>query len=335
MGPDFKDYYATLGVPRTATDDEIKKAFRSLARKYHPDVARDKKAAEEKFKEINEAYEVLGNAENRKKYDTLGANWKQGAGFQPPPGWEQQFGGNGHRRRARRRQGAAGEDYEFQFGGTGFSDFFEQFFGQGGRFSGFTGMEEEPSRGFAARGSDVQGDLAVSLHEALHGSVRSVSLRHNDPRTGEAVTETFKVRIPAGVQEGQRIRVAGKGGAGQGGAGAGDLFLTVRLSAHPDFQPRGADLVTELELAPWEAVLGATVPVPTLEGAVTLRIPSGTNAGHQLRVRGRGLPKGGAGERGDLFVTVSVRLPSTLSDEERTLWEQLAKVSSFNPRSGA
>ena len=330
MAVEFKDYYATLGVPRTATDDELKKAFRNLARKYHPDVAKDKKGAEEKFKEINEAYEVLSHPENRKKYDTLGANWKQGAGFQPPPGWDQGPGAGGGRRRGP-RPGGGGPEPEFQFHGTGFSDFFEQFFSRGGQPDGF-GSDMGNGAGFAQRGQDVAGDLAVSLDEVLHGAVRSVSLRVADPRTEEQETQTFKVRIPAGVQDGQRIRVGGKGGAGSGGAAAGDLILTVRYSAHPDFRAQGADLHRDLELAPWEAVLGTTVAVPTLDSSVTLKIPAGTNNGQQLRVRGRGLPKGTGTEKGDLYVTLVVKLPAELTPEERTLWEQLAKTSTFNPR---
>ena len=332
MAVEFKDYYATLGVPRTATEEELKKAFRNLARKYHPDVAKDKKGAEEKFKEINEAYEVLSHPENRKKYDTLGANWKQGAGFQPPPGWDAgPHGGNGPRRSRPRTPG--GPETEFQFDGTGFSDFFEQFFGSNGRRHGFApGAGTNDGAAFARRGRDVEGDLAVSLDEALHGAVRSVSLRSENPETGETATQEFKVRIPAGVQDGQRIRVGGKGGAGTGGAAAGDLILTVHYSAHPDFRAEGADLHSDLELAPWEAVLGTTIAVPTLDSSVTLKVPAGTNNGQQLRVRGRGLPKGTAGERGDLYVTLVVKLPAKLTEAERTLWEQLAKASTFNPR---
>lgn len=329
MAVEFKDYYATLGVPRTATDDELKKAFRALARKYHPDVAKDKKSAEEKFKEINEAYEVLSHPENRKKYDQLGANWKQGAGFQPPPGWDQS--GGGRRRGTRPGQGP---EPEFQFHGTGFSDFFEQFFSRGGGQAGGFGGDMGNGAGFAQRGQDVAGDLAVSLDEVQNGAVRSVSLRSTDPQTGEDETQTFKVRIPAGVQDGQRIRVGGKGGAGSGGAAAGDLILTVRYSAHPDFRAEGADLHSDVELAPWEAVLGTTVAVPTLDSSVTLKIPAGTNNGQQLRVRGRGLPKGASADKGDLYVTLVVKLPAELSPEERTLWEQLAKASKFNPRAG-
>lgn len=311
---EFKDYYRILGVDRKAGPDEIKKAYRQLARKHHPDVAKEK-GAEDRFKEINEAYEVLGDPENRRKYDTLGANWKQGAGFQPPPGWEGRAGG---------RRG--GTEREFHFGGTGFSDFFEQFFG--GRFSGrdSSGFEESPGAGrrFSQRGADIEGDLAVSLDEALRGSVRSVSLRSTDPDTGAATTETFKVRIPAGVREGQVIRVGGKGGAGPGGAG--DLFLRVRLSPHPDFRVEGPDLATEVEIPAWEAVLGATVRVGTLDGSVQMRIPPGTSPGQRLRVRGQGLPAQGGG-RGDLLVTVTVTLPRELTPAQRTAWEQVAAAS--------
>lgn len=332
MGPEFKDYYAILGVSRTASADELKKAYRALARKYHPDVARDKKAAEDKFKEINEAYEVLGNDENRKKYDTLGANWKQGAGFQPPPGWEP-YGSTGGRRRSRRTSpGGSGE--EFQFGGTGFSDFFEQFFGARGGAGGFQPFQETGNHDtqFMARGSDVEGDLAVSLDEVVNGSVRQVSFRRVNSRSGETESHSFKVRIPTGVQEGQLIRVAGKGESGAGGGTAGDLLLRVRLSPHPDFTVQGTDLVTEVDLAPWEAVLGTTLTVPTLTGSVSVRIPAGTNSGQQLRVRGHGLPKGQTSERSDLYVKLSVKVPGQLTDEERALWEKLAATSKFQPR---
>jgi len=330
MGPEFKDYYAILGVARGASADDIKKAYRQLARQYHPDVAKDKKAAEDKFKEINEAYEVLGDPDNRKKYDTLGANWKQGSGFQPPPGWEA-FGGGGRRRT--RRPAADGSPADFQFGGTGFSDFFEQFFG-GRDAEGFKpfGNQSRGGARFAHRGADVEGDIAVSLDEVLNGSVRQITFRRANSRTGETESHSFKVRIPAGVQEDQLIRVAGKGEAGADGGGAGDLLLRVRLSPHPDFAPQGSDLVTEVDLAPWEAVLGTTVSVPTLGGSVGVRIPAGTSSGQQLRVRGQGLPTGREAERGDLYVKLHVKVPLQVSDEERALWVKLAATSSFRPR---
>ena len=327
MPVEFKDYYATLGVPRTASEEDIKKAFRKLARQYHPDVAKDKKPAEAKFKEINEAYEVLGDPEKRKRYDELGAEWKQGDGFRPPPGQQT---------RAWRAPGGA-EGYEFHFDGTGFSDFFEQFFGRGGRFG--SAFEED---GFGAErfgrthgpvhGRDIEGDILVTLEEAMHGSVRTISLQRVDPGTGRAETHTVKVRIPPGVQEGQTIRVPSHGEPGPGGGPPGDLYLRVRLAAHPDFRVRGSDLYYDLTLAPWEGVLGTTVSVPTLDGRVNLRIPPGTDNGRQFRVRSRGLPKGRSGERGDLYVVVNVRLPQQLTEEERALWEKLGRVSRFNPR---
>ena len=330
MPVEFKDYYATLEVPRTASDQDIKKSFRKLARKFHPDVAKDKKTAEEKFKEINEAYEVLSDPEKRKKYDQYGASWKEGGGFQPPPGWQSGAG-----------RGADGaQAQEFRFGGTGFSDFFEQLFGRSARGGygfegrGFEADETAQPRG-PARGYDIEGDILVTLEEAVRGSVRSISLQRANPRTGQTETQTFKVRIPVGVQEGQTIRVPGKGGDGVSGGAAGDLFLHVLYAAHPDFRARGPDLHYELELAPWEAVLGTTVSVPTLGGPVKVRIPASTNNGRQLRVRGHGLPKGRKGERGDLYVIVNVQLPAQLTDEERELWEKLSRVSRFNPRQPA
>lgn len=334
MPVEFKDYYAILGVPRDASDENIKKAFRKLARQYHPDVAKDKKVAEEKFKEINEAYEVLGDPAKRKKYDTLGANWNRGGGFEPPPGWQQERG-------TRWTSPDRSQHHEFHFGGTGFSDFFEQFFG-GGQFGGFEemlrdagargGFAHEAGREFAAPGADVEGDILVTLDEVLHGSIRTITLQKVNPGTTLTETHSFKVRIPPGVQEGQTIRVPGKGGEGSGGAAAGDLYLRVRLAAHPDFRPRGADLYHDLQLAPWEAVLGCTVEVPTLDGKMAVRIPPGTNNGQQLRVRGRGLLRGQSGERGDLYVVVNVDLPQNITDEERALWEKLSRTSRFNPR---
>jgi len=326
MPVDFKDYYATLGVPRKGGEEDIKKAFRKLARQYHPDVAKDKQAAEAKFKEINEAYEVLSDPEKRKRYDELGTEWKQG-GFRPPPGQQA---------RAWHAPGGA-ESYEFHFDGTGFSDFFEQFFGRGSRFSPAfeedgVGAEQFGRTRGPVRGNDIEGDILVTLDEAMHGSVRTISLQRVDPRTGRAETHTVKVRIPPGVQEAQTIRVPAHGEPGPGGGPPGDLYLRVRLAAHPDFRVRGPDIYYDLALAPWEGVLGATVSVPTPDGRVSLRIPPGTDNGRQFRVRSRGLLKGRSGERGDLYVVVNVRLPQQLSEEERALWEKLSRGSHFNPR---
>jgi curved DNA-binding protein len=326
MAVRYKDYYESLGVPRNASDADIKKAFRKLAREYHPDVAKDKKKAEEKFKEINEAYEVLSDPTKRKKYDQLGANWKSGAEFRPPPGWESFAGGAG---RNYRGTGPGGQEYEFHFGGTGFSDFFEQLFGSMGRggtgvggFGRQTGLAEED---FAERGRDIEGDLMVTLEEAMRGSVRSVSVQHNSH------TETYQVKIPAGVTEGQRLRVAGRGEAGAGGGTAGDLYLRVRLAKHPDFEVDDHNLIYELDLAPWEAVLGASISVPTLDGHVNIKIPAGTHTGQKLRVRGRGLPQRD-GSSGDLIVVTRIEVPATVSESERKLWEQLARESQFKPR---
>ena len=313
MAVQFRDYYETLGVSKTATEDEIRSAFRKLARKYHPDVAKDKKSAEEKFKQINEAYEVLSDPEKRKKYDQLGANWNQPGGFQPPPDWGAQPGGGFQ------QWSGDGGGVQFEFGGTGFSDFFEAFFGGGrGRsaFGGFGGREAT-----VERGADVEADILVTLEEALHGSTRTVSLR----RPGSNKVETYQVKIPRGVHEGQRIRLAGQGEVGARGGKSGDLFLRVRLAKHPEFTMEGSDLVHEVKIAPFQAVLGTELKVPTLEGNVRLKIPAGTQGGQRFRLRERGLP-GAAGKRGDLYVAVQIQIPKKLSEREREIWSQLAKL---------
>lgn len=319
MAVQYKDYYEILGVSRGASDAEIKKSFRKLAREYHPDVAKDKKRAEEKFKEINEAYEVLSDPEKRKRYDELGANWKSGAEFRPPPGWENFAGGS---RGFRNGAGQGAEGFEFHFGGTGFSDFFEQIFGaSGARRGGFGrtgGFSEEE---FVERGRDVEGDIMVTLEEAANGSLRSVTVRHNSS------AHTYQVKIPAGVADGQRLRLAGRGELGSGGGEAGDLYLRVRLAKHPDFEVDGHNLVYEAELAPWEAALGAEIQIPTLSGHVNIKIPAATQSGQKLRVRGRGL-----GKNGDLLVVTKIVVPSHISEAEKKLWEQLKRESKFNPR---
>ena len=302
MAVQFKDYYETLGVTKTASEDDIRKAFRKLARQHHPDMvkAAQKKAAEEKFKAINEAYEVLGDPEKRKKYDQLGADWNRPGGFQPQQEWGQ-----------RTRQGGAGGD--FSFSGTGFSDFFEQFFGGAGRRGGF-GEEQEP-----VRGQDVEADILVTLEEALHGSTRKISFR----RPKNPKVQTFSVRIPAGVREGQRIRLAGAGEEGPRGVTSGDLFLRVKFEQHPEFRIEGCDLVHDVQLAPWRAVLGGEVSVPTLAGTVKMKIPAGTQNRQRFRLRGHGLPKEG-GARGDLYAVADVVLPKSLTARQRELWEELA-----------
>ena len=323
MAVDFKDYYAALGISRDATPDEIKKAFRKLARLYHPDVAKDKKTAEPKFKEINEANEVLSDPEKRRKYDMLGANWQayETAGA-PPDGAR---GHPGHRRHTT----ADGQDFEYHFGGTtGFSDFFEQFFGT--RHGG--GFAENFAESGARPGADTEADLLVSLEEALHGGERMIRLEHVDPNTGKKTARTIRLRIPVGVRDGQRLRTAGHGGQGIGGAPAGDLYLRVRLAAHPDYSVLGNDLHYDLTLAPWEAVLGANITVPLPGGRQgKLKVPPGTGSGQQLRLRGLGLPNRD-GTKGDLYAVITIAMPPTLTAEERTLWEKLAATSSFNPR---
>lgn len=349
MAVRYKDYYQILGVPRDASDDEIKKAFRRLARQYHPDVAKNKREAEEKFKEINEAYEVLSDPVKRKRYDALGANWKAGQEFRPPPGWEPFE----HEFVRWDNFGQAGTGFEFHFGGTGFSDFFEQLFGRmrwagaGSRFSRDLFEDEQGIK----TGRDIEGDIMVTLEEAARGSVRTVTVHRTVPCTacggsGERYgqtcsecagtgqtkkTDTFKVKIPPGVVEGQRLRVAGRGEVGLGGDTAGDLYLRVRFARHPDFTVDGQDLIYEVELAPWEAVLGTTITVPTLSGSATIKIPPGTQAGQKFRLRGRGLPNR-QGEKGDLIVVARIQVPKHVTDRERALWEQLARESNFNPR---
>jgi curved DNA-binding protein len=342
MPVQFKDYYQTLGVARGASQDEIHTAFRKLARQYHPDVSKDKnkKAAEEKFKEVNEAYEVLGDAEKRKRYDQLGADWKDGGQFRPPPG------GAGYRTYGGRPGGTGGHE-NFEFDGTGFSDFFEQFFG--GR-RGFGGEGAAPESE-VEKGLDIEAVLMVTLEEALNGSVRAISLRrytrcpecngtgaigrkacsHCGGEGQVLITQTHKVKIPAGVRDGQRLRVPGQGEPGEGGGPPGDLYLRVRMASHPDFRVEGGNLYYDLDLAPWEAALGAGVSVPAINGAIRIKIPPGTQNGQRLRVKGRGLPGPGA-ERGDLFVVARIQIPPKTSEREKTLWEQLARESNFHPR---
>ncbi len=326
MGIKFKDYYQSLGVERTATPEQIKQAFRKLARVHHPDVAKNKAAGEEKFKEINEAYEVLGDPDKRRRYDELGPNWQDaGAGA----------AAQGGPRAGRSARGEPAEG-DFEFGGTGFSDFFESFFGGGGgreRAGGFPrrGGAPDEGEGFSHPGRDVEADLLVTLEEALRGSLRKVTLRRPGGPGEEDRLDSYQVHIPAGVREGQRIRLAGQGGAGLGGGAAGDLYLRVRLARHPDFTVQGADLYCDLDLAPWEAVLGVQAKIPALDGATSLRVPAGTVAGRQLRLRGLGLPRED-GTRGDLYATVSIQLPPSVTAEEKALWQQLAKLSTFAPR---
>jgi curved DNA-binding protein len=308
----FRDYYEVLGVPRDASEEDIRRAYRKLARQNHPDVNKEP-GAEDRFKEISEAYEVLRDPEKRERYDRLGANWKAGQDVSGAQGFEG-FEGFG-------QQGGFG-DIRFDFGGGDaggdFSDFFEGLFGargsRGGRRAGFDG--------FSMRGSDQEMVLELSLEEAARGGRRKISL---------ADGRDYEVNIPAGVRDGQRIRLAGEGGAGMSGGPSGDLFLRVRLRPHPHFRVEGRDLHTDLPVTPWEAALGATVSVPTLEGSSRVRVPPGSSCGRKLRLRGQGMP-GPRGGHGDLYAAVKIEVPKTLTDEEREHFEALASVSPFNPR---
>jgi curved DNA-binding protein len=310
MPVQFRDYYETLGVSKNATQEEIKSAFRKLARKYHPDTAKDKKSAEEKFKEINEAYEVLSDPEKRKKYDAYGSSWQQG-GFQPPPG-----GGGVYERFP---GGFEEGGVEFHFGGTGFSDFFEQLFGarRGGR-RGFAGHDfEEPPM----HGQDVEADILVTLEEALHGSNRQISFR----RGASGKVQTYTVKIPKGVREGQRVRLAGLGETGGGRGQAGDLYLRIKFEKHPDFDVRGSDIYYDLEIPVWKAVTGGDVEIPTLDGRAKLHVPAYAQNGQKFRLTGRGLP-GKEGRRGDFYAVLQPILPRDLTSRERELWKELASL---------
>jgi curved DNA-binding protein len=304
----FRDYYEVLGVPRGAGDEEIRSAYRKLAREYHPDVNKDP-GAEDRFKEVSEAYEVLRDPEKREKYDRLGSNWKAGEDVSGTSGFS--GGGSGF-------GGGFGGGNGQGFGGDGgFSDFFESFFG-GGR-GGSAGFE-----GFSMRGGDQEAPLEVTLEEAARGGKRRISL---------ADGRDFEVRIPPGVRDGQKIRLAGQGGEGASGGPAGDLYLRVRIKRHPRFRREGDDLVVEIPVAPWEAALGATVPVPTLDGSAKVKVPAGSSSGRRLRLKGEGMP-GPGGRKGDLYASVRIVVPKKLEKRERELFEELAAVSPFEPRRG-
>ena len=305
----YKDYYEILGVARNASPEVIHKTYRKLARKYHPDVNKTK-GAEERFKELGEAYEVLKDDKKRKLYDRLGANWKAGQEFKPPPDWGNMNG---------RFEGAGGFD-----GFEEFSDFFQSIFsGFGGNHGGGRTVFRN---GFKRKGRDQEVEIEISLEDAARGASRSLILE--EPGHGR---KQYDVNIPRGVIEGSRIRLAGQGEEGHGGAGAGDLYLRVKIAPHPRFRLLGRNFKTTLDLAPWEAALGAEVEVPTLDGPVNLKIPEGTHSGRTLRLRGKGLP-GRKGKSGDLLVTIRIVVPEKTSDRERELYEQLAKTSSFQPR---
>lgn len=337
----FQDYYETLGVSRDASAEEIRKAYRTLARKYHPDVNKGSDA-EDRFKAINEAYEVLKDPEKRRRYDSLGSQWRSGQEFRPPPGFESftfHFGGpggervrsSGSRRRARPGGGEEGgggfsEFFETLFGGLGGAQFSNEGFGSfrsaspGGRGGGgweeFSGFEAEPG----AFASDIESEIEVPLEKIVSGGMMKV--RVLVPGLGP---RTYDIRVPKGIAEGRRIRLSGQGQQG------GDLFLRVKYGRDPRFAIEGRNLVTDVRVTPWEAVAGVKLPVETLDGRLQLTIPAGSSSGRRLRVRGHGLPDIG-GQRGDLFVRVMIHVPEKPSDEEKELFEKLARVSKFQPR---
>jgi curved DNA-binding protein len=296
MAVGFRDYYEVLGVPRDASEDDIRRAYRKLARENHPDVSKDPDA-DTRFKEISEAYEVLRDPEKRLQYDRLGANWKAGQDVSGTSGFNGGF-----------------QDVSFDFGGGDFSDFFEGLFGSGGRRgrAGGGGFG-----GFTSRGSDQEATVELSLEDAMRGGRRRITL---------ADGRDYEVEIPAGVHDGQLIRLAGEGSPGIGGGPAGDFLLRVRLRPHPRFRIDGGDLHTDLPVAPWQAALGADVELDTLRGRRTVKVPPGSSCGRRLRLRGEGMPGG------DLYAAVQIKVPKRPSGQERELWERLAATSSFDPR---
>ncbi len=312
----FKDYYQVMGVARDASQDDIKRSYRKLARKFHPDVSKEKDA-EEKFKELQEAHEVLKDPEKRAAYDQLGQNYKSGQDFRPPPDWGQGF--------EHRANFSAGGDAEF-------SDFFSSLFGARSPFGGATRGHEN----FAASGQDHVAKIEIPLEEAFRGGVRTIELKSPELAAGGHVVvkpRALRVNIPAGVIEGQQIRLAGQGSPGMGGGRAGDLYLEISFQAHSLFQAQGRDLTMTLPIAPWEAALGANIAVPTLAGTVDMRIPPNAKAGQKLRLKGRGLPASSAnGAVGDQYVVLKIVVPSADTPRARELYEQMQSELNFDPR---
>ena len=306
---EFKDYYEIMGIKRDATQDEIKRAYRKLARKYHPDVSKESDA-EARFKEVGEAYEVLKDPEKRSAYDQLGANWKAGQDFNPPPDWDQGFEFKGG--------GFTGADAEQ------FSDFFETLYGRGGFAQGYS---RQGHQGFHARGEDTHAKIVIDLEDAYQGATRSLSLKHTElgadgrPQLKE---RTLNVRIPKGVRQGQHIRLAKQGGAGMGKGEPGDLYLEVEFRAHPFYHVEGRDVYLDLPVAPWEAALGATIKAPTPDGAVDLKIPANSSSGRKLRLKGRGIPGKPAGV---LYAVIQITLPPADSAAVKAAYIELEKVA--------
>ena len=334
MSVQYRDYYEVLGLKRDASRGEIQRAYRKLAHQYHPDVS-SHPHAEDKFKEINEAYEVLHDTEKRKRYDAIGSDWQPGDEFSPPPGREDAH----YEYRSDSSDGASAFDGFGSFGRSGFSDFFESLFGGSGfREFGASGNKSphRQTHQWVSRGRDVEAEMEITLEEAYQGTSKRFQIQVLDTgQSGrsEQRTKQIEVTIPRGTREGTRIRLAGQGGEGSGGAPSGDLYVRLRLSPHPDFRIHEYDLEFELPISPWEAALGAEVKVPTLDGSVKLRVPPGISSGHRLRLRGKGLCKSGS-DRGDQYARLKIVVPKELTLEEREAFENLARISKYNPRQG-
>jgi len=318
---EFKDYYEVMGVKRDATQDDIKRAYRKLARKYHPDVSKHGDA-EVRFKEVGEAYEVLKDPEKRTAYDQLGANWKAGQDFNAPPDWDAgfEFSGGGY-------TGGFGDGT----GAGGFSDFFESLFGQGFQQTGGQGGFRSQG-GFQARGSDHHAKVLIDLEDAMQGTTRSFSLRVPKVDAQGHVTTServLKVNIPKGVKQGQHIRLAGQGNPGMGEGKPGDLFLEIEFNPHGIYRVEGRDVYLDVPVTPWEAALGATIKVPTPAGRVDLKIKPGTASGNKLRLKGRGIPGNPAG---DLYVILDISLPAATTDKAKDIYRDMQQALDFNPR---
>ncbi|KGO32725.1 hypothetical protein JT06_18770 [Desulfobulbus sp. Tol-SR] len=325
MAVQYKDYYKILGISRDASKDEIQRAYRKLARKFHPDLNKEA-GSEEKFKEINEAYEVLKDPAKREKYDQFGSNWQQGDNFQPPPGWQ-------YRSDFGRGQQGPQESFFWSSDGGAYSDFFEALFG--GRFhENVKGAQGGQPFSINRRGSDHEAVLRISLEEAFRGGTKTITMQSTGPGMDGNLSsreKRYDVKIPPGIMPGQKIRLSGQGGKGSGSGGSGDLYLKVEIEPHPRFRLEGYDLYTELAITPWEAAMGAQIDVQTLDETVTLKIPPGIQSGQKLRLRAKGMPNP-KGRRGDLYAVMKIKVPKKLSKKERQLFEELSKVSSFNPR---
>ncbi len=325
MSVQFKDYYEVLKVPRTATADDIRKSYRKLARQFHPDINKNANA-ENKFKDVGEAYEVLSDPEKRKRYDQLGADYRNGQEFRPPPGWENMR--HGFQGRPESTGGFRPEDL------GGFSDFFETLFG-GAQFHGAGPGAAGGAHTWTPRGEDHEAAVTIDLTDSFHGAHKTITLQSAELGPNNRVqrrSRSYKVRIPPGTLDGERIRLAGQGGPSRGGGPAGDLYLRVNIKPHPLFRLNGRELEVSVPVAPWEAALGAKVPVETMQGKAALTLPAGTQAGQRFRLRGKGMPGGSRGPTGDLMAVVQIAVPRHINEKEKQLFEELGRVSTFDPR---